>query len=462
MVKLKNKTIFTCQKCGYQAIRWLGRCPDCNTWNSLVEETNAVPSVTKAGPDNFSITFEKEPPQAISEMNSKVEERFSTNISEFDRVLGGGVVRGSAILIGGDPGIGKSTLLLQASDSLSKRKKVLYVSGEESTKQTKLRADRLGSAAGNLFIVSETNLDSILDYINKLKPELVIIDSIQVIYKDVLSSSPGSVSQVRLCGQELTFLAKKTGISVFLVGHVTKEGSLAGPRVLEHMVDTVLYFEGERHMSFRLLRAVKNRFGPTNEIGIFEMTGMGLKEVTNPSSIFLEQRPKGVSGFVVVPTMEGMRPLLVEVQALVTPTNFAVPKRETRGVDYNRVSLITAVLQRRVGLEFNRFDVYVNVAGGVNIVEPAVDLGVVIAMASNHRDMTCDYDCVVMGEVGLGGEIRSINQIESRLKESERLGFKRAIIPKGNLSAILNKMQIEIIPVSFLKEALEAALGKWR
>ncbi|MEA3305448.1 MAG: DNA repair protein RadA, partial [Candidatus Omnitrophota bacterium] len=427
MVKLKDKTIFTCQKCGYQTVKWLGRCPDCNTWNSLVEEINSAPSVTKACPSNFSITFEKEPPQAMSEIETNAEERFSTGISEFDRVLGGGVVCGSAILIGGDPGIGKSTLLLQASDCLSRRKKVLYVNGEESIRQTKLRADRLGSASGNLFIVSETNLDSILNYINKLKPEIVFIDSIQVIYKDALSSGPGSVSQVRLCGQELTFLAKKTGISVFLVGHVTKEGSLAGPRVLEHMVDTVLYFEGERHMSFRLLRAAKNRFGPTNEVGIFEMTGRGLKEVTNPSGIFLEQRPKGVSGFVVVPAVEGMRPLLVEIQALVTPTNFAVPKRETRGVDYGRVSLITAVLQRRAGLEFGRFDIYVNVAGGVKVTEPAVDLGVVIAIASNHRGLICDYDCVVMGEVGLGGEIRSINQIESRLKESERLGFKRAV-----------------------------------
>ncbi|MDD5680883.1 MAG: DNA repair protein RadA [Candidatus Omnitrophica bacterium] len=459
MTKLKNKTVFTCQECGYQAVKWLGRCPDCNTWNSLVEEADFAPEFAKAGPSDFQAVFLKEPPISIDKIESVSNDRFSTNIAELDRVLGGGVVPGSVTLIGGDPGIGKSTLLLQVSDSVSSGRKVLYVSGEESIKQTKLRADRVGSASPQLFIVNETNLDSIQDYINKLKPQVVVIDSIQVIYKDALSSSPGSVSQVRLCAQELTFMAKKMGISLFLVGHVTKDGSIAGPRVLEHMVDTVLYFEGERHMSFRLLRAVKNRFGSTNEIGIFQMGEEGLKEVLNPSGIFLQERPKGISGFVVVPTMEGTRPLLVEVQALVSPTNFAVPRRETRGVDYNRISLISAVLERRAGLELGKFDIYVNVAGGVNITEPAVDLGIVIAIASNYKELPCDYDCVVMGEVGLGGEIRSINQIERRLKESERLGFKRALIPKNNLSGA-NKIDMEIIPVSFLKEALDAMFGK--
>lgn len=454
-MKTKQKTIFTCQECGYQSPKWLGRCPDCNTWNSLVEEFASAPSVSKAGPDNFRISFSKEPPQALHAVEALKEERYSTGISELDRVLGGGVVYGSVVLIGGDPGIGKSTLLLQASDSMARERKVLYVSGEESVRQTKLRADRLGSMSRNLYILSETNLDSIIEYITKLNPDYVVVDSIQVIYKDGLSSSPGSVSQVRLCGQELTFLAKKTGVSIFLVGHVTKEGNIAGPRVLEHMVDTVLYFEGESHRSFRLLRAVKNRFGPTNEIGIFEMTGRGLKEVSNPSGIFIEERPKGISGFAVVPTLEGTRPLLVEVQALVSPTNFAVPKREARGIDYNRISLLTAVLERRVGLEFGRFDVYVNVAGGVKIMEPAVDLGAAIAIASNHRDIALSSDCVVMGEVGLGGEIRAVNYIENRLKESERLGFKRAVIPKGNISGILEKVDIELIPVSFVKEALD-------
>lgn len=420
----------------------------------------SAPSIAKAGPDNFRVTFLKEPPQAITEIESIEEKCSSTGIHELDRVLGGGIVPGSVILIGGDPGIGKSTLLLQASDSMAKDKKVLYVSGEESVKQTKLRADRLGSASENLFIVSETNLDSIIDYVTKLRPDSIIVDSIQVIYKDSLSSSPGSVSQVRLCGQELAFLAKRAGISVFLVGHVTKEGNIAGPKVLEHMVDTVLYFEGESHMSFRLLRAVKNRFGSTNEIGIFEMTGKGLKEVSNPSGIFIEEMPKGISGFAIVPTLEGTRPLLVEIQALVSPTNFAVPRREARGIDYDRITLITAVLERRVGLEFGRFDVYVNVAGGVKIVEPAVDLGVAIAIASNHRDIPVDPECVVMGEVGLGGEIRGINHIESRLKESQRLGFKRAIIPKGNMSEILQKIDIEVIPISFLKEALDIVFKK--
>ncbi len=421
---------------------------------------NTLPSLAKAGPDDFRVAFPKERPQPISAIGSMEEERFSIGISELDRVIGGGVVPGSVVLIGGDPGIGKSTLMLQASYSMAREKRVLYVSGEESVKQTKMRADRLGSVSKELFIVSETNLDSIMDCINKVKPDFLIMDSIQVVYKNELSSAPGSVSQVRLCGQELTFLAKKSGISMFLVGHVTKDGNIAGPRVLEHMVDTVLYFEGERHMSFRILRAVKNRFGSTNEIGIFEMTGRGLKGVANPSGIFIEERPKGVSGFAVVPTLEGTRPLLVEIQALVSPTNFTMPKREARGVDYNRISLITAVLERRVGLEFGRFDVYVNIAGGVKIAEPAIDLGVALTVASNHRDLSLDPDCVVMGEVGLGGEIRSISQIETRLKESARLGFKRALIPKSNFKERL--APIELIPVSFLKEALDIALGNWR
>jgi len=414
-----------------------------------------MPSVAKAGPDGFRATFSKEPPRALSEIRSTKEERFSTGIGELDRVLGDGVVSGSVVLIGGDPGIGKSTLLLQASDSISGTKKVLYVSGEESINQTKLRADRLGRASDNLFIVSETNLDSIQDYVHKIKPDFLVIDSIQVVYKEDLSSSPGSVSQVRLCGQELTFMAKKTGISVFLVGHVTKDGSIAGPRVLEHMVDTVLYFEGENQRSFRLLRAVKNRFGSTNEIGIFEMTGKGLKEVSDPSGIFIEERPRGVSGFTVVPTLEGSRPLLVEIQSLVKASSFAAPKREARGIDYNRVSLITAVLERRVGLEFGRFDVYINVAGGVKIAEPAIDLGIALAAASNHRDIPIEPDYVVMGEVGLGGEIRSVNHIEKRLRESQRLGFRRAIIPKGNAIDAGRLPGIQIIPVSSLKEALD-------
>jgi DNA repair protein RadA/Sms len=429
-------------------------------WNSMVEEVISALSNPKRSNDKFKPSVSKKPPQAIDKIGSMHEARLSTGINELNRVLGGGVVPGSVILIGGDPGIGKSTLLLQASDSMAQGKKVLYVSGEESVKQTKLRADRLGSVSKNLFIVNETNLDLIIKYINQLDPDFVIVDSIQVVYKDELSSSPGSVSQVRLCGQELAFLAKRVDISVFLVGHVTKEGNIAGPKVLEHMVDTVLYFEGEKHMSFRLLRAVKNRFGSTNEIGIFEMTEKGLKEVSNPSGVFIEQRPRGTSGFTVVPTLEGTRPILVEIQALVSPTNFAIPKREARGIDYNRISLIIAVLERRIGFEFSRFDVYLNVAGGINVTEPAVDLGIAIAIASNHRDLPFDSDCVVMGEVGLGGEIRSITQVESRLRESQYLGFKRALIPKGNVSGILNKMDIEVIPITSLKQTFDIAFGK--
>lgn len=425
----------------------------------MIEELQEA-TLTKSGPEDFRISYSKERPHAIQDIESIKEERVKTGLSELDRVLGGGVVPGSMVLIGGDPGIGKSTILLQVSDAVARSRKVLYVSGEESMKQTKLRAERLGSSSTELYVLSETNMSVIMNEIRNIKPALVIIDSIQVIYNESLSSSPGSVSQVRLCAQELIIFAKKTGIPVFLVGHVTKEGNIAGPKVLEHMVDTVLYFEGERHMSFRLLRAVKNRFGSTNEIGIFEMTQSGLKEITNPSGIFIEERAKGVSGFSVVPTLEGSRPLLVEVQALVSPTNFSMPKREARGLDYNRVSLIAAVLQRRIGYEFGRFDIYVNVAGGVNITEPAVDLGVALAIAGNHRNIPIDNDTVVMGEVGLGGEIRSVNQIDTRLRESERLGFKRAFIPKGNMKSLLKKMEIEIIPIAFLHELFDIIFTK--
>jgi len=460
MVKAKQKSIFTCQSCGYQSLKWLGRCPDCGSWNSFNEELTGTSAVSKSGPEVSRANYPKVGPRSISDIDSVTEERFSAVMPELDRVLGGGIVEGSCVLIGGDPGIGKSTLLLQASEAISRSRRVLYVCGEESVKQTKMRAERLGSVSRNLYIVNETNIDSILEYVARLKPGLLIVDSIQVLFKEGLSSAPGSVSQVKFCGQELTFAAKRSGMPVFLIGHVTKEGSIAGPKVLEHMVDTVLYFEGDRHMSFRLLRSVKNRFGSTNEIGIFEMTGRGLKEVSNPSGIFIEERPKGVSGFSVVPTLEGTRPLLVEVQALVSPTSSYIPKRESRGLDYNRISLIAAVLERRMGLEFGRFDIYVNAAGGVNVSEPAIDLGIAFSVYSNHRNIPLDPDCVVMGEVGLGAEIRSVSQIEPRVREASRLGFKKAVIPKGNMAGFLAAIDIEIIPVSFLAEAFEATFKK--
>ena len=406
----------------------------------------------------------KDEPVLLKEIEIKEADRLKTRISELDRVLGGGIVPGSVILIGGDPGIGKSTISLQVSNQLTKEgSTVLYVSGEESVAQTKLRAKRLGTQAeqGSLYIVNQTDLSLIIEYANKLKPDVIIIDSIQVIFEPSISSSAGSVSQVRECAGILTQLAKTTGISIFIIGHVTKEGTIAGPRVLEHIVDTVLYFEGDRFAIYRILRAVKNRFGSTNEIGVFEMAASGLLEVKNPSEIFLSERPKDVSGSVVASLLEGSRPLLVEIQALVSKSSFGYAQRRAQGFDYNRLSLLIAVLEKRIGLHLESEDIFVNVAGGIKIEDPSADLAVAVAIASAHQEQLVMADTVFLGELGLAGEVRSISQIMPRINEAERLGFKRCVLPKNNYKNInLKKDSVELIPISTLKEALDIGLRR--
>ncbi len=402
-----------------------------------------------------------EPPQSLLDVDTSEEIRQPTRIKELDRILGGGVVAGSVILVGGEPGIGKSTLLLQASNQLSSASgTVLYVSGEESMRQTKLRATRLGRIPANLYIVNETNIDLIAGYIKKHSPAAVVIDSIQVMYNSALSSSPGSVSQVRECASFLTSLAKTSNIPIFLVGHVTKEGFLAGPRVLEHMVDTVLYFEGQRHTSFRILRAVKNRFGSTNEIGIFQMTGAGLVEVSNPSQLLLSERPREAAGSVVVSCIEGTRPLLVEIQALVSRSSLVMPRRWCSGLDYNRIALLIAVLEKRVGLNLGLQDIFVNVAGGVKIQEPAIDLGIAVAIASSLKEVPVEQEDVILGEVGLSAEVRAVTFAEQRILEAQRLGFKRCIIAKNNLKGLKPKGPIELIGVETVNQALEVVLKR--
>jgi DNA repair protein RadA/Sms len=456
---MKTKTVFSCQNCGYQSPKWLGRCPDCNRWNSFVEEDYA-PISTKT---KERTALYKDEPVLLKDVEVKEDSRLKTGIVELDRVLGGGIVRGSVILIGGDPGIGKSTISLQVSNQLSQQgHTVLYVSGEESVTQTKLRAKRLGrSGDGDLYIVNQTDLSLIVEHIEKIKPEAVIIDSIQVIFEPTISSSPGSVSQVRECAGMLTQLAKSRGISIFIIGHVTKEGTLAGPRVLEHIVDTVLYFEGDRFAIFRILRAVKNRFGSTNEIGVFEMSSEGLREVKNPSEIFLSERPKEVSGSVVTAVLEGSRPLLVEVQSLVSKSSFGYARRRAQGFDYNRLSLLVAVLEKRIGLHLEAEDIFVNVAGGIKLEDPAADLAVALAITSAFREQLMMADTVVLGEVGLAGEIRSISQAILRINEAEKLGFKHCILPRNNYKNLnYKKDTIELVPVSNLKEALDITLIK--
>jgi DNA repair protein RadA/Sms len=455
---MKTKTIFACQNCGYQSPKWLGRCPDCNSWNSFVEEDYAMPSAkTKE-----RTALYKDEPVLLKDAEIKEASRIKTQIRELDRVLGGGIVVGSVVLIGGDPGIGKSTISLQISHQLVQQgNTVLYVSGEESVAQTKLRAKRLGAEAkaGNLYIVNQTDLSFICEYIKKLKPALVIIDSIQVMFEPTIGSSPGSVSQVRECAGILAQLAKTTGTSIFIIGHVTKEGTLAGPRVLEHIVDTVLYFEGDRFAIYRILRAVKNRFGSTNEIGVFEMSQAGLKEVQNPSEIFLSERPKDVSGSVVVSILEGSRPLLVEIQALVSRSSFGYARRRSQGFDYNRLALLVAVLEKRIGLHLETEDIFVNVAGGIKIEDPAAVLAVAVAVNSALREQRVRPDMVILGEVGLAGEIRSIAQVGLRINEAEKLGFKYCIIPRNNYKNLdCKKDTIELAPVSILKEAFDVAI----
>ncbi|MCX7927676.1 MAG: DNA repair protein RadA [Candidatus Omnitrophica bacterium] len=451
-----TKTVFTCQHCGYQSAKWLGRCPDCNSWNSFVEENYTAP-VAKTTKRQ---ALYSQQPVLLRDVQLEKTERFSTNISEFDRVLGGGIVKGCVALIGGDPGIGKSTISLQiCSHLVASGLTVLYVSGEESVTQTKLRAQRLGTEVSNinLYIVNQTDISAVCEYINKLKPHLVVIDSIQVMFEPSIASSPGSVSQVRECAGILTQLAKTTKTAMFIIGHVTKEGTIAGPRVLEHIVDTVLYFEGDRFSTYRILRAVKNRFGSTNEIGVFEMTSQGLLAVDNPSEIFLAERPKNISGSLVVPIVEGTRPLLVEIQALVSHAGYGYARRRAEGFDYNRLTLLVAVLEKRIGLALETTDIFVNIAGGIKVQDPAADLGVSLAVASAFRDMPVIQTLVAVGEVGLAGEIRSCSQIETRIKEAEKLGFKQCIIP-ATVAKGLRTSGIEIIPVKSLKEAIDTAL----
>ncbi|RSK25520.1 DNA repair protein RadA [Bacillus sp. HMF5848] len=456
----KRKTKFICQSCGYESAKWMGKCPGCGSWNSMTEEREPA-SQGKRGAFLHTAHDVKSKPEALPSIETSEEPRFLTQLAEFNRVLGGGIVRGSLTLIGGDPGIGKSTLLLQVSAQLARgdQQKVLYISGEESIKQTKMRAERLGVITPHLYVLAETDLGNIKDWIDETKPSFVIIDSIQTIYHPEVTSAPGSVSQVRECTAELMQIAKTRGIAVFIVGHVTKEGAIAGPRILEHMVDTVLYFEGERHHTYRILRAVKNRFGSTNELGIFEMKESGLEEVTNPSEIFLEERSQGASGSTVVASMEGTRPVLVEIQALISPSSFGNPKRMATGIDHNRVSLLMAVLEKRVGMLLQNHDAYLKVAGGVRIDEPAIDLSIVVSIASSFRDKPTNPTDVIVGEVGLTGEIRRVSRIEQRVIEAKKLGFKRVILPKKNLGGWEVPAGIEVIGVDTVPEALQYALG---
>lgn len=455
----KSKVKFVCQECGYEAPKWMGKCPGCHQWNTLVEEVVASNKSSRhtfvtGGPET------KRKPERITSIQSQKEPRITTQMPEFNRVLGGGIVPGSLVLIGGDPGIGKSTLLLQVSAQLAEKPlDVLYISGEESSRQTKLRADRLGIQTDNLYVMSETSLVEVANQIDHMNPGFVVIDSIQTIFKEEVTSAPGSVSQVRECTSELMRIAKGKGIPIFIVGHVTKEGSIAGPRLLEHMVDAVLYFEGERHHTFRILRSVKNRFGSTHEMGIFEMKEEGLREVLNPSEIFLEERSQGAAGSIVVASMEGSRPVLVELQALISPTSYGNPRRMATGLDNNRVPLLMAVLEKRAGLLLQNQDAYVKVAGGVKLDEPAIDLAVSVSIASSFRDQPTNPDDVVIGEVGLTGEVRRVARIEQRVQEAAKLGFKRAIIPEKNLGGWSVPSGIKVVGVESVQEALRITLG---
>ncbi|MHB9154547.1 MAG: DNA repair protein RadA [Endomicrobiales bacterium] len=451
-MKSKIKTIFRCQECGYSSAKWLGRCPDCGKWNTFIEEKEA-PAVSSRAPRQLTGFSSSVMP--LDQVSVEEFKRIGTGIHEFDRMLGGGVVPGSLLLLGGPPGIGKSTLMLQVSHALAKQKTVLYVSGEESLSQVKSRADRLNIKAGNLYLVSETNLENILQVMQDVKPQVAVIDSIQTTYRSDLSGAPGSVGQVRECAAEFLRLAKSQNITIFLLGHVTKEGDLAGPRVLEHIVDTVLYFETERQQIYRVLRAYKNRFGPTSEIGIFEMQSTGLEEVANPSVIFLGERSTTTPGNAVVSTIEGTRPLLLEVQSLVTRTNFGMPRRMVTGYDTNRVILLIAVLDKRLGLHLESQDVFVNVVGGLKIKETGVDLGIACAIASGHSGFVCPPKLLILGEVGLAGEVRSIAQLAERLTEAEKLGFEKAIVPAGNLKSLNYKGKLAISGVSTVSEAIE-------
>lgn len=446
-------TVFVCQECGYQAPKWMGKCPDCAKWDTLVEQV-AEKSRQGRATDRFSLI--QNDPVPMNSIQLDDDNRMLTGINEFDRVLGGGLVYGSLVLIGGDPGIGKSTLMLQALNGLALSKyRVLYVSGEESVNQISLRSKRLGTSSSELYVVSEVELETIFQMVDRLKPQVLVIDSIQTMFNADLTSPPGSVSQVREAAMRLMIMAKKSNIPTFLVGHVTKEGAIAGPRLLEHMVDTVLYFEGDRNHMFRILRAVKNRFGSTNEIGVFEMKERGLDEVPNPSALFLSEMPENASGSVVTASMEGTRTILVELQSLVASTSFGTPRRTVLGLDHNRVALLAAVLEKKLGMHLMNHDIFMNVAGGVKIDEPAVDLAIAAGIASAFLDRSIPGGTVVMGEIGLTGEIRAISHLETRVSEIIKMGFKRCIVPESNFKRMIIPEGIALIGVKTLGEAME-------
>jgi len=453
---MKAKTVFSCQACGHQSPRWLGRCPDCGGWNTMKEERQA--SIGKGRPATITAAPARATP--IADIEVVGEDRRLTRIGEFDRVLGGGVIPGAVVLIGGDPGIGKTTLLLQALPRLaSSTQPVLYVSAEESPRQIKMRGQRLGVEHPHLLILAETSLEQILKAVQEIGPAAVVVDSIQTVYTEQMTSAPGSISQVQEVAGQLMWFAKRTGVPVFIIGHVTKDGAIAGPRLLEHIVDTVLYFEGDKGHSYRILRAVKNRFGSTNEIGVFEMKDVGLEEVNNPSELFLAERPQRSTGSVVVSSLEGSRPILVELQALVSPTSYPMPKRMANGVDLNRVSLLLAVMDKRLGVHLSGQDVYVNIVGGMRIDEPAIDLGIVGAVTSSLREMPIEPGLLILGEVGLGGEVRAISQAELRIREAAKMGFKRALLPERNLAKLDGVNGIKLIGINDVREALDVVLA---
>ncbi|HFL3259466.1 TPA: DNA repair protein RadA [Clostridioides difficile] len=455
MAKIKTK--YVCQSCGYETAKWLGKCPECTKWNTFVEEIDQKSTKKEV----FIIDKSSSKPVSINSIESKEEERFTTDINELDRVLGGGIVKGSLVLVGGDPGIGKSTLLIQVSSNVANLgKTVLYITGEESESQIKMRAKRLGINSENLYIFAENNLSIIESYLESVNPELIILDSIQTVFSPEISSAPGTVSQIKEGTSKFMKISKKMGISTFIVGHVTKEGSLAGPKLLEHMVDTVLYFEGERYNTYRLVRAVKNRFGSTNELGVFEMRDLGLVELDNPSKILISEKPKDVAGSVIISTVEGTRPMLLELQALVSPTSFGIPKRTSTGVDYNRVGMLLAVLEKRVGLQIQNQDVYINIVGGIKINEPSIDLGIAISVASSFRNIPIAEDIAVTGEVGLTGEVRAVSFIEKRIAECKKLGFKKIVVPRSNYDVVKETKGIEIWPVDNLRQAINIVLGR--
>ena len=447
---MKNKTVFVCNECGYESGKWLGKCPACNSWNTFFEQ-KVVESKNKAG----AMAKEKTKPQKLNTYEAKETIRTSTGFDELDRVLGGGLVKGSLILLGGEPGIGKSTLILQICNKVKGEGKVLYVSGEESAEQIKLRADRLGINNEDILFLGETDIDIVNEAIVEVNPKLVIIDSIQTMYSDELTAAAGSVSQVREITSQVMRICKSRNITTIIIGHVTKEGNIAGPRVLEHMVDTVLYLEGERYFSYRILRGVKNRFGSTNEIGMFEMREEGMCEITNPSDVLISEREDNPAGSCIVACMEGTRPMLVELQALTTQSVFGFPKRTANGIDFNRLAILIAVIEKKTGLSLGSQDVYVNVVGGLRLTEPSVDLGIIMVVSSIYKNKPISKDCVIIGEVGLTGEVRRVNMIEKRIKESEKLGFKKCIIPESNKKLLKDNFKLDIIGVNDVQEALK-------